>query len=157
MPRSYYIRQIKRIMQRVAPVSNAVFYMTTKQELTQKSREVLSAYRLQCAKKTLLEVDALTGGGFYNAAGNGLYYACYYAVIALWVKNTIATQTYQGVRQIFSLHFIANGKIPPSYSTSYDRISGDYDDDVQYDSKTIHITRPQTEAFICMIEEKLIK
>jgi uncharacterized protein (UPF0332 family) len=136
--------------------------MSPKQELSQENRTALSAYRLQRAKETLLEADALIAGGFYNAVVNRLYYACYYAVIALLIKNNIAAQTHQGVRQMFSLHFIVTGKIPSHYSTFYsrlfnDRISGDYDDYVQYDSEMIQVIRPQAEAFICGIEEELAK
>jgi uncharacterized protein (UPF0332 family) len=136
--------------------------MSPKQELSQESREALSAYRLQRAKETLLEADALIAGEFYNAAVNRLYYACYYAVIALLIKNNIAAQTHQGVRQMFSLHFVVTGKILQQYSTFYsrlfnDRISGDYDDYVQYDAEMIRIIRPQAETFIRIIEEELAK
>ncbi|MDR0581638.1 MAG: HEPN domain-containing protein [Prevotellaceae bacterium] len=136
--------------------------MTPTQELSEESRVALSAYRLQRAKETLLEADTLITGGFYNAAVNRLYYACYYAVIALLIKNNITAQTHQGVRQMFSLHFIVTGKVPQHYSTFYsrlfnDRISGDYDDYVHYDAEMIHAIRPKAETFISMIEEKLIK
>jgi uncharacterized protein (UPF0332 family) len=136
--------------------------MSPKQELSQESREALSAYRLQRAKETLLEADALISGEFYNAAVNRLYYACYYAVIALLIKNNITAQTHQGVRQMFSLHFIVTGKILQHYSSFYsrlfnDRISGDYDDYVQYDTEMIRIIRPQAETFIRIIEEELAK
>jgi uncharacterized protein (UPF0332 family) len=70
--------------------------MSPKQELSQESRVALSAYRLQRAKETLLEADALIAGDFYNAAVNRLYYACYYAVIALLVKNNIAAKRIKG-------------------------------------------------------------
>jgi uncharacterized protein (UPF0332 family) len=136
--------------------------MSPKQELSQESREALSAYRLQRAKETLLEADALIAGEFYNAAVNRLYYACYYAVIALLIKNNITAQTHQGVRQMFSLHFIVTGKILQHYSSFYsrlfnDRISGDYDDYVLYDAEMIRIIRPQAETFIRIIEEELAK
>ncbi|MDR3351172.1 MAG: HEPN domain-containing protein [Prevotellaceae bacterium] len=136
--------------------------MSRQQELSPENREALSAYRLQRAKETLLEADALIAGEFYNAAVNRLYYACYYAVIALLIKNNIAAQTHQGVRQMFSLHFIVTGKLPQHFSTFYsrlfnDRISGDYDDYVQYDAEMIRIIRPQSAAFICMLEEAMSK
>jgi uncharacterized protein (UPF0332 family) len=136
--------------------------MSPKQELSQENRTALSAYRLQRAKETLLEADTLIAGEFYNAAVNRLYYACYYAVIALLIKNNIVAQTHQGVRQMFSLHFVVTGKISQHYSTFYsrlfnDRISGDYDDYVQYDTEMIRTIRPQAEAFIGIIEEELAK
>jgi uncharacterized protein (UPF0332 family) len=63
---------------------------------------------------------------------------------------------------MFSLHFIATGKIPQHYSIFYsrllnDRISGDYDDYVQYNRESVCAIRPQAEAFIRAIEEELAK
>jgi len=127
------------------------------QMLTEKERSLLVTYRMERAKETLTEADSLIKNGFYNTAVNRFYYACYYAVIALLIKNNIVARTHQGVKQMFSLHFIANNKINKQYSAFYgrlfnDRISGDYDDFVQYDSEMINTLRPQAEEFITVIE-----
>jgi uncharacterized protein (UPF0332 family) len=132
------------------------------QPLTEEERSLLVTYRLQRAKETLAEADNLIKDEFYNAAVNRLYYACYYAVIALLIKNNIAAQTHQGVKQMFSLHFIANGKINKQYSLFYgrlfnDRMSGDYDDFIQYNSEMIARLRPQSEEFISIIEKEIAK
>jgi len=132
------------------------------QPLTSEERNLLVAYRIQRAKETLTEADNLIKDGFYNAAVNRLYYACYYAVIALLVKHNIVAHTHQGTKQMFSLHFIANNKIDKQYSAFYgrlfnDRISGDYDDFVQYDNEMITALRPQAEVFINVIEKELKK
>jgi uncharacterized protein (UPF0332 family) len=128
-----------------------------KQILNEESKNALVAYRLQRAKETLPEADVLIKDGFYNAAVNRLYYACYYAVIALLLKNDISAQTHQGVKQMFSLHFIITGKISNKYSQFYsqlfnDRISGDYDDFLQYDYDKVSALRPQVDEFIHAIE-----
>ena len=132
------------------------------QPLTDTERRLLVDYRLQRAKETLAEADSLIESAFYNAAVNRLYYACYYAVTALLVKHNITAQTHQGVKQMFSLHFIVNGKIEKQYSLFYgrlfnDRISSDYDDFVQYDEEMVTELRPQAEDFITMIEDNLIQ
>ncbi|MFA7493446.1 MAG: HEPN domain-containing protein [Proteiniphilum sp.] len=59
------------------------------QLLTDTERRLLVDYRLQRAKETLAEADSLIESAFYNAVVNRLYYACYYAVIALLVKHNI--------------------------------------------------------------------
>ena len=130
------------------------------QPFTDEERKLLVAYRIQRARETLAEVDLLMKDGFFNAAVNRLYYACYYAVIALLIKHNIAAQTHQGVKQMFSLHFVANNKIDRQYSVFYgrlfnDRMSGDYDDFVHYDDEMIAVLRPQAEEFISVIEEEL--
>ncbi|GHV50707.1 DNA-binding protein [Bacteroidia bacterium] len=134
--------------------------MKSKQSLTEEECSLLVAYRMQRAKETLAESDNLMKDGFYNAAVNRLYYACYYAVTALLVKNNIVAQTHQGVKQMFSLHFVANNKIDKRYSIFYgrlfnDRMSGDYDDFVQYDNAMLSIIRPQAEEFITVVEKAL--
>jgi len=130
------------------------------QPFTDEERNLLVAYRLQRAKETLLEADNLIKAGFFNAVVNRLYYACYYAVIALLIKNNIIAHTHQGVKQMFSLHFITKNKIDKQHSIFYgrlfnDRISGDYDDFVYYDCDMIATLRPQAENFISMIEKEL--
>ena len=66
-----------------------------KQQLDDESIEALVSYRMKRAKETLHEADVLIAEGCYNAAINRLYYACYYAVIALLVKNHIVAQTHE--------------------------------------------------------------
>jgi uncharacterized protein (UPF0332 family) len=133
-----------------------------KQQLDDNSIEALVSYRLQRAKETLHEADILIDEGCYNAAVNRLYYACYYAVIALLVKNHLAAQTHEGVKQMFGLHFVVNGLIDRKYSRFYsqlfnDRISSDYDDFLLYDKETLNILRPGAEEFIGAIQSQLGK
>ena len=40
-----------------------------------------------------------------------MYYACFYAVIALLIKNNISTQTHDGARTQFGLIFVKTGII----------------------------------------------
>lgn len=127
-----------------------------KQQLDDENIRQLVAYRIERAKETLLEADLLINGGCYNAAVNRLYYACYYAVIALLVKNRIAAQTHDGVKQMFGLHFIVSGRLDRKYSRFYSqlfnaRMSGDYDDFLFYDAEMLDALRPQSEEFISVI------
>ncbi|NOX85387.1 MAG: HEPN domain-containing protein [Chlorobi bacterium] len=69
-------------------------------------RKDLINYRLSRARSTLNEVSVLVDNELWNTAVNRLYYACYYAVIALLLHNKIQAQTHGGVRQMFGLHFI---------------------------------------------------
>ncbi|WP_455624879.1 HEPN domain-containing protein [Parabacteroides sp.] len=132
-----------------------------KQQLDDNNIQLLVTYRIERAKETLAEADLLIGGKCYNAAVNRLYYACYYAVIALLVKNRINAQTHDGVKQMFGLHFIVSGKLDRKYSRFYSqlfnaRMSGDYDDFLFYDEEMLAILRPQAEEFINTIGLLLI-
>ena len=78
-----------------------------KEKMDKESLKALIAYRIGRAYETLKEADVMKREGFYNAAINRLSYACYYAVIALLLKNDIQTQTHNGVKTMLGLHFFS--------------------------------------------------
>lgn len=133
-----------------------------KNELDQESINSLSNYRIERAKATLLEAETLIKNDFFNAAINRKYYACYYAVIALLVKNRIPAQTHAGVKQMLGLHFVLPKKLS-SKSGRFcnqlfnDRVTGDYDDFVKFDKVTLDKLLPESKEFISEIEELLNK
>ena len=105
--------------------------------MNELEREELVSYRIKKANDTIKEIELLVENQLWNTAVNRLYYACYYAVIALLVKNKIIAQTHGGVRQMFGLHFIKTGLIDKEtgkfYSDIFDkRQTGDYDDFVDF-------------------------
>lgn len=55
--------------------------------MKEEERKELVEYRFSKAKKTLEEVDLHIENELWNTAVNRLYYACYYAVSALLLKN----------------------------------------------------------------------
>lgn len=128
--------------------------------LDEENKNALVAYRIKHAKDTFAEVRSITEYGFYNTAVNRLYYACYYAVSALLLKNNIPTQTHAGVKQMLGLHFVKNNLLHPEFARFYTqmfnyRISGDYDDFIMFDSEIIEEILPQAKLFIDEIEKLL--
>lgn len=69
--------------------------------MNQKERAEIVKYRIERARETYREVEVLIANEFWNGAVNRLYYACFYAVIALLIQNGIDTQTHVGARQMF--------------------------------------------------------
>ena len=105
-------------------------------------RNSLVFYRLNKAKEILLEIDLLIDNQLWNTAVNRLYYACYYAVIALLIKKGIKTQTHTGVRQMFGLQIVKTGLIDKElgryFSDIFDkRLTGDYDDFIDYEKDDV--------------------
>lgn len=82
-----------------------------KERLDEESKKALVAYRLERAFGTLKEADVMRREGFYNATVNRLYYACYYAAVALLLNNDIQTFTHNGVKTMLGLHFVSTGKL----------------------------------------------
>ncbi len=72
--------------------------------LDEESRKALIAYRMQRAYDTMKGSGGDDSETFYNAAINRMYYACYYATVALLLKNNIQTQTHNGVKTMLGLH-----------------------------------------------------
>ena len=68
-----------------------------KEILDEESKKALIVYRMQRSHETLKEAKVMIRETFYNAAVNRLYYACYYATVALLLKYDIQTQTHNGV------------------------------------------------------------
>ncbi|MDE6028170.1 MAG: HEPN domain-containing protein [Muribaculaceae bacterium] len=131
------------------------------QELDGKSRAEMIEYRLDKSKETLQEADYLIAGGYYSTAVSRLYYACYYAVVALLIKEHISAQTHAGVKSMLSPHFVRTGKLSVQLAKDFFRLfdlrhSNDYDDFTFCDEDTIIDLRPKSETFIAEIE-KLIK
>lgn len=127
-----------------------------KQELKDEDRQALIKYRIERSKATLVEADIMIASKCYNAAINRFYYACYYVVVALLLKHRISAHTHDGVKQQFGLHFGVKGLIDKKYTRFFarlfnDRITGDYDDFIQYDEETITLLRPQVEEFLNVV------
>lgn len=115
------------------------------------------AYRLERAHSTLGEADLLYSGGYFNAAVNRLYYACYYATIALLLSRHIEAFTHNGVKTQLSLHFVRDGRLSLEHSTTFGllfdkRHSSDYGDFAYCDASLVDMLRPRAEAFILAVE-----
>lgn len=129
-----------------------------KHELDQESIDALVVYRLERANETLLEAQTLIENNFFNAAVNRIYYACYYAVIALLVKNRISAHSHSGVKQMLGLYFVVNGKLSTENARFYnqifnDRITGDYDDFIIYEKEMVEEMLPKAKSLITAISQ----
>ena len=131
-----------------------------KETLDEQSRADLVRYRIERADETLKEAGLLAKEGYYNAAFNRLYYACFYAALALLVKNGIQTSTHAGVKTMLGLHFVSKGLLDKEQGKTFSRLfeirhSGDYDDFVYCDQEMTDEYTPLAETFIQKIKELL--
>ena len=118
-----------------------------------ESKKALIDYRIERAYETLKEAKYNSDGGFYHAAVNRMYYACFYAVIALLLKYDISTQTHQGARAMLGLHFVSKGILSKENGKTFHdlfekRHSGDYDDFVFCDKEMVDELYPRAVKFI---------
>ena len=128
--------------------------------MNEKDRIELVSYRIRKARETLKEVDLHIKNQLWNTAVNRLYYACYYAVIALLVSKGIKAQSHAGVRQMFGLHFIKTNIIEKDlgkfYTDLFDkRQTGDYDDFIDFKKEDVVDLLEPADRLITKIEELL--
>jgi uncharacterized protein (UPF0332 family) len=110
--------------------------------MNQEEKLELIRYRIKKARDTFEEVQILIENKLWNTAINRLYYACYYAVIALLINKDLKPQTHSGVRHMFGLHYIKTGLIENDlgkfFTDIYDmRQTGDYDDFIEYSKEDV--------------------
>lgn len=84
---------------------------------------------------------------------NRLYYACFYAVISLLLKNGIETQTHDGARTQFGYLFIKAGLIDRKFGKHFSKLfdyrqKGDYGDLFDYDKETVSPLIGETKEFL---------
>ena len=101
--------------------------------LSEEERKTIVKYRLDRAKEALLDVHFSIQNKRWNNAANRLYYACFYAAIALLINDGYETRTHNGVRTLLEKHYVKNGIISGKSSRAYYktfnlRQTGDYDD-----------------------------
>ena len=121
----------------------------------------LIKYRIERAYETLADASLLAESGRWNSCINRLYYASFYDVNALLIKNNFKTYTHNGCKSKFHLEFIKTGIIDKSFGKLYSdlfdwRQEGDYADFISFDKATVNPLLKQTEALIKEIE-KLLK
>ena len=128
--------------------------------LDEQSRRALICYRLERADETIVEAKLLASDGHYNATMNRLYYACFYASLALLVANDIATASHAGVKTMLGLRFVSKGLLDKEQGKTFSRLfeirhTGDYDDFVYCDKEMTDEYTLKAEAFIQAIKELL--
>lgn len=128
--------------------------------MNEKEHKDLVDYRINRARETFNEVKLHIENKLWNTAVNRLYYACYYAVIALLVSKDIKAQSHAGVRQMFGLHFIKTNIIEKElgkfYSDLFDkRQTGDYDDFIDFKKEDVLDLIEPADRLITRIEELL--
>ena len=101
--------------------------------LLKEERDAIVSYRLEKGRQALQEAIAVADLGFWNLTANRLYYAAYYASVALLIKRGIETSTHKGAIGMISLKFVKNGELSVEDSKLLSRLfsmrqTGDYED-----------------------------
>ena len=119
-------------------------------------------YRISRAKETLDDASILAEREKWNSTINRLYYAAYYAVMALLLDSELKPTTHNGAKSNFSEFFIKTGKIDKEFGKIYSQLftwrqKGDYDDLFDFtQEKVLPYFKPVSEL-IEIIEKQIAK
>ncbi len=123
-------------------------------------KDELIKYRLERAKEALEEAEVMANMDHWKTCINRLYYACFYAINALLIKNDLSSSKHTGVRSLFNRQFILTEDIPKEYGKLYNllfkyREQSDYEDFFSIDDFVVKEWLKQVEKFIAIIKTKI--
>ena len=116
----------------------------------------LSIYRLSQAQESLREAQVLLREGMsLRSVMNRLYYAMFYAVLALLQTKQLGTSKHSGAIALFDREFVKTGIFPKEMSKALHRAfelrqKGDYLEDLEIARADIDEVTPLAEEFIRM-------
>jgi len=125
--------------------------------LSEEEKRAIIKHRLDKAKDTLLDVYVSIKNSRWNNAANRLYYACFYAAMALLIKDDHEARTHNGVKALLGLHYVKDGIINEELSQAYRKMfnlrqTGDYDDLANITGDDVKPLVEPAEKFIALIE-----
>jgi uncharacterized protein (UPF0332 family) len=128
--------------------------------MTINNRDDYIKYRFHRSEESFEEALILSERGKWNSVINRLYYSCFYAVIALLLKNDIETQSHDGARIQFGNHFVKTGKIDKKFGKLFTKLfdlrqKGDYGDLYDFDENTVKPLIDQVQEFISELKKHL--
>ncbi len=126
--------------------------------LTEQERAILVKLKLEKSEKTLTEARKAAEMQMWATAANRLYYASYYAVSALLLKQGVGVKTHEDVIQMFGLHFVKTGKVQKDVGRMYSdlfntRLTGDYDDTFDLEEKDVIPKLDNAEHIIRVVKD----
>lgn len=129
------------------------------------SEELLALikYRLKQADDSIKEAEVLLKEGMsLRSVMNRLYYAMFYAVLALLQQKQLGTSKHYGAISMFDREFIKSGIFDKELSKTLHRSfelrqKGDYMEQPEITKADIDEILPKTVAFVNEIEQYILK
>lgn len=123
----------------------------------------LIKYRLKQADDSIKEAEVLLKEGMsLRSVMNRLYYAMFYAVLALLQQKQLGTSKHYGAISMFDREFIKSGIFDKELSKTLHRSfelrqKGDYMEQPEITKADIDEILPKTVAFVNEIEQYILK
>ena len=109
-------------------------------------------YRIAKSKEIFDDAKLLAENKRWNSTVNRLYYSCFYLVSGLLSDKELKSETHNGTKTLFNLHFVKSGIVTKDlgklYSNLFDwRQESDYADFIEFDYETVFPLIQQVENF----------
>jgi len=127
-----------------------------------ENRKALIEYRLTQARDSIREADVLDQSGMSRrSVMNRLYYAMFYAVLALLQEKEMGTSKHSGAIALFDREFVKTGAFPKEMSKALHwafelRQKGDYMEETEVTADEVAEIRPVAEQFVESAERFLL-
>ncbi len=120
----------------------------------------LIRYRLNRAKETLQEAQIMADSGHLYGAANRIYYACFYAVVALLLTKNLSSSKHSGIIALFNKHFVKTEDIPRDFGRFYSRmfdsrLESDYGELIDMETDQIRQDLITAQTFIDLISTRI--
>ena len=114
-------------------------------------------YRIQKSKESYKDAMLLAKNGSWNTCINRLYYASFYMVIALLIKNGFETKSHTGVRSILAKEFVRKGLVLKEHGKLFSKLfdwrqKGDYGDMFDFTQEILEPLLEPVKEFLDTIE-----
>lgn len=121
-----------------------------------EARRTLIALWLEKAEEALASAELELNAGHANFAVNRLYYACFYAVTALLLRDGKQFARHSAVKSEFSRAYVKPGTVDAKWSKFYqklfdDRQEGDYIPTITFETLDVAGRIHQAREFIILI------
>ena len=123
----------------------------------------LIKYRLEEAENSIKEAEVLLKEGMsLRSVMNRLYYAMFYAVLALLQEKELGTSKHYGAISLFDREFIKSGVFDKELSKTLHRAfelrqKGDYMEQAEVTRNDVDEMFPKTKDFVDKVKEYLLK
>lgn len=121
-----------------------------------EAQKTLIGLWLEKADEALASAELELNAGHANFAVNRLYYACFYAVTALLLRDGKQFARHSAVKSEFARNYIKPGRVDVKWNKVYqklfdDRQEGDYIPTVAFEASDVSASLQQAREFIDLI------
>lgn len=128
--------------------------------LSPEEKDNIISYRVEKSRQTFKEATDNASLGNWSLAANRLYYAVFYRVLALNLKNGNYARSHSGTFGMFSKAYIATGILSKEESNLYRNLfsmrqTGDYDDLFDWTETDIAPLIPEVKSLLSHLDSLL--